>query len=303
MRLILVSILLIFSEMSFVFAQDLEDLLDAEIDNNKEKEFVTAHFKGTHIVLGQSVENVAKNELNFIISHHFGTLNSGAYNFWGLDQSAIRIGFEYGLSDRLLIGVGRSSYNKLYDGNLKLKILKQSKGDKSMPFTMSLFSNMVVNSLSWAYPDRNNLFSSRLSYTFQMLMARKFSPGFSLQLTPTMIHRNLVKTTVDENDVFSIGLGSRLKLTKWISVNFEYFYLLPGKTADNFENSLSLGLDLETGGHVFQIFLSNANGLVEQAFITETAGKWSQGDIRLGFNITRVFSLGKKELVEFDEDF
>jgi len=303
MRLIIISILLIFCSSHFAYSQDLEDLLDAEMEENKETEFVTAHFKGTHIVLAQSVENMAKNELNFIISHHFGTLNSGAYNLWGLDQSSIRLGFEYGLLDNLTIGVGRSSYNKLYDGNLKLKILRQSKGKKNMPISVSLFSNMVINSLEWAVPDRDNLFSSRLSYTFQMLLARKFSPGFSVQITPTMIHRNLVKTTEDENDVFSIGVGSRLKLTKWISVNFEYFYLLPGKIADDYENSLSLGFDLETGGHVFQIFLTNSHGMVEQAFITETAGKWSNGDIRLGFNITRVFSLGKNKTEEIDEDF
>lgn len=303
MRLILISILLIYSSISYVSAQDLEDLLDAEMEENKEKEFVTAHFKGTHIVLGQSVENMAKNDLNFIISHHFGTLNSGAYNLWGLDQSSIRLGFEYGLFDRLTIGIGRSSYNKLYDGNLKLKILRQSKGKKSMPLSVSFFTNMVINSLDWAIPDRENLFSSRLSYTFQLLMSRKFSPGFSMQLTPTMIHRNLVKTIEDENDVFSIGVGSRLKLTKWVSVNFEYFYLLPGKTADDFENSLSLGFDIETGGHVFQIFFTNSHGMVEQAFITETNGKWEEGDVRLGFNITRVFSLGKNKVAELDEDY
>ncbi len=303
MRFILISVLFIFKSITFIYAQDLEDLLDAEMEENKEKEFITAHFKGTRIVLGQSIENMAKNELNFLISHHFGTLNSGAYYFWGLDQSAIRLGFEYGINDRLTIGIGRSSYNKLYDGNFKLKILRQHTGQTNMPLSVSFFSNMVLNSLNWANPERDNLFSSRLSYAFQLLMARKFSPSFSLQLTPTMIHRNLVKTIEDDNDVFSIGLGSRIKLTKWISVNLEYFYLLPGKTADDFENSFSLGFDLETGGHVFQIFFTNSNGMVEQAFITETTGKWEKGDVRLGFNISRVFSLGKNKTINIDEDY
>lgn len=301
MRLVLISILFIYSSLSLIFAQDLEDILDAEMDKNKEKEFITAHFKSTRIVLGHSVKNMAKNDLNFLISHHFGTLNSGAYYFWGLDQSSIRLGFEYGLSDRLTIGYGRNSYNKLYDGNLKLKILRQSKGEKSMPLSVSFFSNMVINSLDWAIPNRDNLFSSRLSYTFQLLMARKFDPGFSMQLAPTMIHRNLVKTKEDENDVFSIGAGGRVKLTKWVSVNFEYYYLLPGKTADVFSNSLSLGFDIETGGHVFQIFFTNSHGMVEQTFITETNGSWENGDIRLGFNITRIFSFGKSKIEELDE--
>ena len=288
---------------SSIVAQDLESLLDEQLNNQNDAEYTTATFKGTHIVLGQSIENTAKGELNFLIQHHFGTLNTGAYNFWGLDQSDIRLGFEYGLTDWWQIGIGRSSYNKIYDGNIKLKLLRQQKGIKNIPFSISFYSNMLINSLDWAEPNRDNLFSSRLSYAFQFLMARKFNKSLSLQLNSTLIHRNLVKTPEDQNDVFSIGLGGRYKLGKRFSLNAEYFYLLPGKTADDFYNSFSVGFDIETGGHVFQIFLTNSNASVEPAFIAETKGSWANGDIRLGFNISRVFTLVKHKEAIFDEDF
>jgi len=299
------SIFLLMSLFLFIplMAQDLESLLDEQMDDEKVADYATATFKGTHIVLGQSIENTAKGELNFLIQHHFGTLNSGAYQFWGLDQSDIRLGFEYGLTDWWQIGIGRSSYNKLYDGNTKFKLLRQQKGVKNIPLSISFYSDITINSLNWAEPDRENLFSSRLSYGFQLLLARKFSKSFSFQLSPVFIHRNLVKTTEDENDVFSVAAGGRYKIGKRFSINAEYFYLLPGKTADDFYDSFSIGFDIETGGHVFQIFLTNSNAMVEPAFIAETKGDWAKGDIRLGFNISRVFTLVKHKEQIFDEDF
>jgi hypothetical protein len=128
-----------------------------------------------------------------------------------------------------------------------------------------------------------------------MIIARKFSDKLSLQLSPTMIHRNLVLTTEDENDVYAIGTAGRYKLTKRTALNAEYFYVLPGETADNFYNSLSVGFDIETGGHVFQLHLTNSQGMIEKFFIPANAGRWSKGDIYFGFNISRVFSLKKKK--------
>jgi len=285
------------------FAQDLDSLLEAELNTNQETEYAAATFKATRVVLGQSIENTAKGELNFIISHHFGTLNQGSYNLWGLDQSSIRFGFEYGITDKFSVGIGRSSHNKIYDGFAKLKILRQSSGKKTIPISISAFSNIGVSSLDWAEPERDNLFESRLSYTFQLLMASKLNSSLSFQLSPTIIHRNLVETKEDENDVYSIGASGRLKLTKRISFNVEYFYLLPGKTADDYYDSFSIGFDIETGGHVFQIYATNSTGMIEQAFVPVTSGSWGKGDVRLGFNISRVFTILKNKTIDLEDDF
>jgi hypothetical protein len=269
-------------------SQDLMDLLG---NDKPSKEFATAAFKTTHLILGQSIENVAKGHLNFIIAHHFGRVNEGSYNFWGLDQSTIRIGLEYGITDKLEVGLGRSSYQKTIDGFVKYKILRQN--NMNMPISISYFGGMAINTLKWEDPTRDNFFSSRLSFVNQLLIARKFTDKLSLQLMPSFVHKNLVKRVIDQNNIFAIGGGGRYKLTKRLSVNAEYYQLLPGQTADDFDNSLSLGVDIETGGHVFQLFFTNSQPLFERGFITETQGKWNKGDVFFGFNIIRTFAVVK----------
>ncbi len=277
--------LLLFQKVN---AQDLMSMLD---DDKPAKEFTTATFKTTHLIVGQSIENVAKNHLNLVISHHFGKVNDGLYNFFGLDQSTIRLGLEYGLTDRIELGIGRSSFQKTVDGFVKVKLLKQN--NINMPLTVSYYGNTAVNTLKWEDPARKNYFTSRLAFVNQILIARKFNERLSLQTMPVFVHKNLVPAIADQNDSYAIGVGGRYKLTKHVSVNAEYYYLLPGKTADDNENSLSLGFDIETGGHVFQLFLTNSQPLFERGFITETQGRWNKGEIYLGFNIIRTFSLLK----------
>lgn len=269
-------------------SQDLMDLLG---NDKPSKEFATAAFKTTHLILGQSIENVAKGHLNFIIAHHFGRINEGSYNFWGLDQSTIRIGLEYGITDKLEVGLGRSSYQKTIDGFVKYKILRQN--NMNIPISISYFGGMAINTLKWEDPTRDNFFSSRLSFVNQLLIARKFNDNLSLQLIPSFVHKNLVKRVIDQNNIFALGGGGRYKLTKRLSVNAEYYQLLPGQTADDFDNSLSLGVDIETGGHVFQLFFTNSQPLFERGFITETQGKWNKGDVFFGFNIIRTFAVVK----------
>lgn len=282
-------IVLLFISANRLFSQDLMEMLK---NTEPKTDYTYATFKTTRIVLGQSVENPATGTLQFLIEHDFGTLNSGAYELWGLDESTIRLGFEYGINDWLSVGVGRSSYEKTFDGSVKAKILRQSTGAKKMPISLSFYGAAFLK--SWKWPEgRTNYFSSRMSYVAQLLLARKFSNAFSLQLTPTYIHKNLVPLKTDQNDIFAIGIGGRLKVAHRTSLNAEYFYLLPGTTADKYENSLSLGVDLETGGHVFQIRLTNAQPMFERAFITETTEKWLDGDIYLGFTVNRVFTIKK----------
>lgn len=269
-----------------LFSQNLMDLLDEE---TKTTEYTTATFKTTRVVNGHSVEAPAKGELVFIISHDFGRINQGAYEFFGLDQGTIRLGFEYSLTDWLNIGIGRSSYLKTYDGFLKIKLLRQSTGQRNMPVTLSYFVSTALTSLKWQYPDRENYFTSRLAYTHQLLIARKFNNNFSFQLSPTVVHRNLVEKTTDKNDVFVVGAGGRYKLTKRTSLNAEYWYVLPNQLPEGYYNSIGLGFDIETGGHVFQIHISNSQGMYERAFLTDTKGNFFKGDIYFGFNITRTF--------------
>lgn len=244
---------------------------------------------------GHSVERMPPGQLDVRISHRFGTLNSGAYNFFGLDQSNIHLGLEYGIFNWLMIGVGRGSYEKTFDGFTKFTILRQSSGAKEMPVSLSAFGSAALNSLKWQDETKTNYFSSRLSYVAQVLVARKISTGLSFQLTPSYVHRNLVGTELDPNDLFALGAGGRLKLTKRISLNAEYFWVANPKKymSQQIYNPLSIGVDIETGGHVFQLLFTNSLGMIEKAFIGETTGSWTKGDIHFGFNISRVFTLKK----------
>lgn len=290
----LFSILLLFTCLLFsvkVAAQD--DLLTLAEADSAGTAYTAATFKATRIINGHSIETIPRQELLFLISHRFGTLNSGAYNFFGLDQATIRLALEYGLTNRLSIGTGRSSLQKTYDGYLKYKLLRQKEGSWMQPVTVTAFVSTAIQTLKFADPERDNFFSSRLAYTYQLLIARKFNPRLSLQVSPTVVHRNLVATVRDQNNVYALGVGSRYKITKRTSINAEYFYLLPGATADDNINSLSLGVDIETGGHVFQLHITNSQGMIEKFFIPQTQGKWSRGDIYFGFNISRVFDFNK----------
>jgi len=257
------------------------------------KEIIESTFKTTRIVNGQSVMNVPQNNLLLVVSHHFGAINQGPYELFGLDQATMRLGFEYGLTDRLTIAVGRSTFEKTYDGFIKSKIIKQSKGENSFPFSVSYFSSVAINSTKWLDPLQTNFFSSRLAFVQELLVARKFSDKLSLQLIPAIVHKNLVKKSSENNDVFALGSGGRFKINSRTSINAEYYFVLPQPVASN-TNSLSLGMDIETGGHVFQIFLTNSMGIFERNFITENTGKWTDGDVFIGFNITRIFALKRE---------
>jgi hypothetical protein len=269
------------------------------VNQNSEKEinYTTATFKSTHIMNGHSIERMPPGQLDFRISHRFGTINSGAYNLYGLDQANIHFSLEYGIFKWLMVGAGRGTYEKTFDGFAKFTILRQSTGAIEMPFSLSAFSSVAVNPLKWSNPERTNYFSSRLSYVAQVLIARKFNQSFSFQLTPSYVHRNLVATELDPNDLVAIGAGGRVKLTRRLSFNAEYYYMLNPRTymSQSVYNPLSVGFDIETGGHVFQLLLTNSVAMIEKGFIGETTGQWSKGDIHLGFNISRVFNLKKQK--------
>jgi len=264
-----------------------------EDKTTEEIHYASATFKSTRIMNGHSVEKMPPGQLDFRISHRFGTLNSGPYEFFGLDQSGIRLGLEYGIFKWLMAGIGRGTYEKTFDGFCKFTILKQSSGARVMPVFVSALSSVAVTSVKWSDPDRTNYFSSRLSYVQQLLIARKVNQSFSIQLAPTFVHRNLVATEFDPNDLYAIGAGGRVKLTNRISFNVEYYYMITRKSymSQTVYDPLSLGFDIETGGHVFQLIFTNSIAMIEKGFIGETTGNWTKGDIHFGFNISRVFTL------------
>lgn len=277
-----------------VFAQD--DLM--EILNKQsvpEINYTSATFKSTRILNGHSVERMPSGQLDVRISHRFGRINSGLYEFFGLDQSNIHLSLEYGILDWLMVGIGRGSYEKTVDGFAKFTIFRQSSGARVIPVSVSLMSSIAVKTVKWADPSRTNYFSSRLSFVDQLLIARKINQRFSVQITPSFVHRNLVPTEIDPNDLWSLGAGGRVKLSNRISLNAEYFYIINSKTnmSQKVYDPLSLGFDIETGGHVFQLFFTNSVAMIEKGFIGETTGNLRKGDIHFGFNISRVFTLKK----------
>jgi hypothetical protein len=282
-----------------IFAQDdLMNLLDQ--NDPKQINFTTATFKSTRILNGHSIEKMAPGQLDFRISHRFGRINSGAYNFYGLDQSNVHFSLEYGILKWLMVGIGRGTYEKTFDGSAKFTVLRQSTGARIMPVSLSIFSSVALKTLKPADPTITNYFSSRLSYVGQVLIARKINQSFSIQISPTYVHRNLVATELDPNDLLSIGAGGRVKLSKRVSLNAEYYYLANPKTylSQKVYNPLSVGFDIETGGHVFQLFFTNSLAMIEKGFIGETTGTWTKADIHFGFNISRVFNLKKHKKPE-----
>ena len=269
--------------------------LFAEENKTISTDITTGTFKATRIVNGQSIENVGSGVLDFRILHRFGALNQGGYNFFGLDQATMRLGLDYGINNRLMVGIGRSTFEKQYDAFLKYKIIRQQKGAKNIPFSLSYASSVIYKSLRDATTTYTPYTSDKFSYANQLLLASKINDYLSIQLTPTLIHYNMVETKTIPNDFYSLGFGFRQRVSKRVNITTEYFYRF--NKLDGYYNPLSVGVDIETGGHVFQLHVSNSTGMTERTFINETTGSWGKGDLRFGFNISRVFTLRKpKEL-------
>ncbi|HCW07297.1 MAG TPA: hypothetical protein DGG95_08030 [Cytophagales bacterium] len=273
--------------------QDLLSLLGE--DTKTQKTFLTNSFKTTRVVNSHSVEFLSPGVLDVRILHRFGTINGGLDNLYGFDQANMRLGFDYGISKRIMMGVGRSNVNKELDGFLKYRMIWQGTGAGSMPFSFVVVAGSTLITMPYADPNRTNFYSSRLAYYYQVLIARKFSERLTIQLAPTVVHRNLVAETSDKNDIYSIGFGGRFKLSKRTSFNWDYQYVLPGYLKQGYYNFFAVGFDIETGGHVFQLHVTNSIGMNERAFITATTDNINSMGLRLGFNLSRVFTVTHKE--------
>ena len=277
--------ILIVALLTSSFANAQDNLLGM-LAVSDEPNYIVYLFKGTKIVNAQSVELPAQGVLQFNIQHRFGTLNSGIYNLYGLDFSQVRLSFDYGIEDWLAVSIGRSSSLKVIDANSKIRLKRQVK--EGFPVTIVLNSAAYLKQWQDNQVQEYFVFANQLSYTHQILLARKINRDLTLQLSPTIVHYNLVEIQKESHDRYSLGIGGRQKLTQRISLNAEYFYQLNERRNNNI---LSLGFDIETGGHVFQLHLSNSPAMIDSQFITQTTGEWLKGDIYFGFNISRVFTI------------
>lgn len=260
--------------------------------SGNKREFVSNAFKSSRVINGQSIEFIGKNVLDVRILHRFGYINEGAGNLFGLDEASMRMGFDYGIRNNLTIGIGRSTAKKELDGFIKARLLRQAvEGGSSV--TLVWVSGLTLFTTKWADKERENLFSSRIAYYHELIVGRKFNERISLQLSPLFVHRNLIDSVINNNDTWAIGIGGRLKVTKRIAFVIDYHPILSGRQNGTYD-PLSVGVDIETGGHVFQLHFSNATGMNEKEFITNTTGRFFEGDIRFGFNLSRVFSLNRK---------
>lgn len=270
-----------------------QDDLMSFFDEPSGPEVVTSAFKAGRIINVQSPETTGKGELNFIIAHRFGRISDGWYALFGLDNAQMRMGLDYGVTDQLQVGVARSSFGKTLEANIKMRFVEQKSGGGA-PVSLTGYSVVMRDGMRFPEDGLERLGIHRLSYVHQLVVSRKWSPEFSLALIPSLVHRNLVDQPARANDLGTLGLGFRYKLNNRLSVNGEYHYLLPRALEDGLHNSLSVGLDIETGGHVFQLHVTNSRGMFERAFLAETPGRWQDGDLYFGFNINRVFQVADR---------
>ncbi|MBX2820226.1 MAG: hypothetical protein KTR29_11115 [Rhodothermaceae bacterium] len=250
-------------------------------------------FWAPRVVHLTSVTNLEKNNLDFNIKHTFGVLTNGVEDLFGLDAAAnIRFGLDYGITDWLSVGVGRSRFDKLYDGRFKLNALRQKK-DGSIPLELAFTGNAAILTVKNGYE-----VADRLSYMGGVILARKFSDRISLQVTPMFTHFNTVTIerdindqVVEEiNDIVALGIAGRVVLTERVALLVEYIPVL-GDRNDQTEDALSVSFDIETGGHVFQLFFTTSQSMTEQHVVARNRDDFLNGDIRFGFNVHRVFSL------------
>lgn len=278
-------------------AQD-DGLLAVLGEEDTGPEHTMASFNSTRVINGHSLENTANGVLDFRIGHRFGLVNSGVGEFFGLDAATVRLGLDHGITDRLMVGIGRSSYQKTVDGFVKYRLLRQCHTGCGTPLTLAVVASSSLNTLRhavlpWYVPGTEDVFAYRLAYSWQLIVGRKFSERVTLQLNPGVVHRNLVPTEEEPNDILHLSGAGRMKLGKRVALTAEYFHVLPGQLSAGYRNSLSMGLDIDTGGHVFQLHATNSTAMFEQGFITGTTGDWGNGDIHFGFNISRVFTVRK----------
>lgn len=265
----------------FSYAQD--DLLK-EIDTVKTEESYSPSFKALQVVTAQSTKMPTKKEFYLDISHRFGDVSDGFKNFFGLDNATTKLGVIYGLRDWLALSASRHTYQKTYEFGAKYRLIKQ---EKESPVDIVGYNVLDINSELKKNDFPKLEFADRFAYLSQLLISRRFTENLTLQLMPSYIHKNLIEPTIDSKNLFSTGLGGRYKISKRVSINAEYFYNFEDKNF--YKNPLSIGMDIDTGGHVFQLVFSNSQANTETGYISNATGNWGKGHFFFGFNLYRVF--------------
>lgn len=278
-------LLALFLAPCLALAQD--DLLE-EIDTvTVQNDYEIAAFKGLKIVNFETTKMVPKSRLYFVVSHRFGSIKTGIEDFFGLDQAVTRLNFIYGITDGINLGISRSSFEKTYESSLKLRLVRQS--ENGSPFNIMSFNTVLLNGAL----DKDNLpglgFEHRLSYAVQALISRKMSQKLSLEVIPTFFHDNLVSLDEQDNSQYAIGFGGRYKISNRVSLNADYGVHMNRASNSPFKNPLSVGVDIETGGHVFQLHFTNAQPMNINTFLDQATGDWGKADIYFGFNLLRIF--------------
>jgi hypothetical protein len=293
------------------FAQDdLLSLVDSAAPPAVENK-VYATFKTTKVISAQSTETVKAKTMDFRVTHRFGNIgiasNGGGHTLYGFDNSEdIRISFDFGITDKIMVGVGRSKMGEMIDGLVKYRFLEQT-ADNKIPLSIAFYGDMAMSAVrkEQLYSGTVNVeekFAHRFTYVSQLIFARKFGSRFSLELLPTYVHRNFVRAAInpdngseESNGLISVGAGGRVKLTKRVAIIADYFYTLSDFRKNNpvqaFYNPLAVGVEIETGGHVFHLNFTNASGIIDANFIPNTTDTWTEGGFKFGFNISRVFNL------------
>ncbi|KRD12107.1 hypothetical protein ASE21_21345 [Flavobacterium sp. Root901] len=275
-------ILLFFLFPLLTFSQT--DLLSG-VETPSAKEKVTSAFKALKIVNLESTKLAAKGDLYFVVAHRFGSVKDGFEGFYGLDNANTQIKFIYGLTNGLNVSAARSEF--AYDFATKYMLFPQIKD--GFPVTIAGFNSLSINNTlkESLYPKLQ--FKDRLTYVAQLLISRKFSEKLSLEIVPSFFHQNFVEDIDQSNTQYAVGFGGRYKFAKRWSLNMDYSAHLNRAANSLYKNPLSIGFDLETGGHVFQMHFTSSQAIDEAGYLGRTTGDWTKGDIFFGFNLARVF--------------
>jgi hypothetical protein len=269
-------------------------LLDGIADSSNLTDKISGAFKSSRVIHAHSIEMIPKGNLDFRILHRFGELSEGIETLFGLDQASMRMSFDYGITNNFTVGFGRSTYKKEYDAFLKYRVLQQSRGAKTVPISVVLVGGAMIRTADeFSFTGKELTTGDKTAFYVQAIAGRKFNDRLSLQVSPIWLHMNYVDAKSDDNDVFGLGGGARYKLSKHFALTIDYHHVI-GERPSGFYDPLAIGVDIETGGHVFQLHLTNAVGMNERAFLYDTNAQFFQGDIRFGFNLSRMFDLRKK---------
>ena len=280
MKKFLIPICLFLATMAYSQEDLLKDLDSTQVEDS----YAAATFKALQVVTLQTTKMAAKKEFYFVVSHRFGTVKDGFDSFFGLDNATTKLGGIYGVTDWLSVSLSRHTLNKMYETGLKYRMARQS---ANFPVDIVGYSVADINTFleKDQYPGLE--FKHSTTYVQQLLVSRKINERLSLELVPSFIHKNLYNPTIENDNQFSFGGGGRYKITKRLSVNLEYMHNFD--TPGFYENPLSVGLDIETGGHVFQLIFTNSQSMSESGYLTNASGNWGKGDFFFGFNLYRVF--------------